>query len=43
MVNYDYYVIYYIDIGWKIKVQGTSSFSNMHLTANDTSSTCTWT
>lgn len=30
MVNYDYYIIHYVDCGWKMKVLGTSSLSNTH-------------
>lgn len=42
MVNYDYCVIYYVDFGWKMKVQGASSLSNTHFIASDASNICTW-
>lgn len=41
MGNYDYYDINYIDLEWKIKVQGTSSLSNTHFIASDASNAFT--
>lgn len=41
MGNYDYYEINYIDLGWKMKVQGTSSLSNTHFIASDDSNAFT--